>query len=612
MVFSLVLTLSSCDEFFASITGGEENSDNTEKPDNEKPDNEKPEEETPAARTTITAEEWIALEEAYNFSFDVDMIMTQKSSTGESASMTYDVVYNMCEYAGYACIKTVMKNPEGEELKGENEMYLMIKDGKYYDVYEEDGKYYGYEIQSGSMSLSQLLASMQISFNGMTYDEAKGAYKSGGFSYNGMPCDLYIYFADGLPTKIEANGVEKLEDDGEEIDISISLIITVYDVGATAVELPEITIVGSEEGTEENRTTMTEEEFEEFFSMENFTLNLDVEYTVPGYPQFNGSGSGYIKYDGDKRAELSFDEEKETLYVEIDGVEYILYEEDGVYYATPHIENDEDSPLVPSDWTDFVYDSEECAYIFRGTEGENSASWKIYCENGQVVEMVVLYQSVSDGILMNMYLEISFADIGTTVVELPEFILEGDDGETEVRKTITEEEWNYHSEISNFTVYTSVYYTVYDSEGEIIQEQSTTSTIASTDYAYVEVISPDEYTIWACQDGVWYRLTEDEDGNYIGTPDDECPAIDDPENDLDLEFDDLVYNEELEVYEAVVDMNGISITYWFEFENGVAVSVLASSDQTVDEGYIMNVTVYGSYSNVNETEINVPEFVIAE
>lgn len=166
---------------------------------------------------------------------------------------------------------------------------------------------------------------------------------------------------------------------------------------------------------------------------------------------------------------------------------------------------------------------------------------------------------------------------------------ENGDNNTEVRTTVTEEEWNANMEQTNFTV-------------------SIDATTMKCIYCFtdtntrVEFSEPTEFTqYFAIQDGVEYYVVENEDGSWSGAQVDSdlfAASIGDAFG-VNTTYSSWVYDAEKKAYSFEDDDGTI---HWLYFEDGIIVKY-----KEEDEAPLVAI-----FSNIGTTVVEVPEFSIVD
>ncbi len=169
---------------------------------------------------------------------------------------------------------------------------------------------------------------------------------------------------------------------------------------------------------------------------------------------------------------------------------------------------------------------------------------------------------------------------------------ENGDNNTEVRTTVTEEEWNANMEQTNFTV-------------------SIDATTTEYKYMYcitdtntrVEFSEPTEFTqYFAIQDGVKYYVVENEDGSWSGAQYDFAlveVSIGDTVG-INTTYSSWVYDAEKKAYSFEDDDGTI---HWFYFEDGIIAKYETGE---------ADASLVAIFSNIGTTVVEVPEFSIVD
>ena len=233
----------------------------------------------------------------------------------------------------------------------------------------------------------------------------------------------YIYFENGKLTQIVMIG------DAMGVGVDMEIICNISDVGTTKVDIPEYTV----------RDYLVDE------SQWNANLNaLNYTYNAYGYSSMNIDGEySYESISVDVQCAENGCvkvEDYENSYVAfVDGVIYnVIYnEDDGTYVATEQYKGSfsdyEIEETVPvylfSDYSLYTYDSVNDAYkyTFDDTyEGYTcNYSYYVYFENDVITKITynVDMCDLAGNVVGNAYAIVVFTNVGTTVVELPEFVI---------------------------------------------------------------------------------------------------------------------------------------------------------------------------------------------
>ena len=328
------------------------------------------------------------------------------------------------------------------------------------------------------------------------------------------------------------------------------------------------------------RYTVTEEEWDSWTTYTNYTIEeytdsyrLVDKYTDYAAEFYNGA---ILIFDGDKEYQLKKEDDR-----------YVIYESLSVYH-TPY-------GLLAGGYIydEFTYDPEACAYVLDLME-EMGARWEVKFENGVPVSIIYTQKTISpDGVEQTDVMTKLYTNVGTTVVNLPEYVVEE---APNIRKTATEEEWNIGISLRNFAGdFVSVvdydafefYMCSFKYNGNAIELDGETIVFEDDKKYMLEEV-----------DGTWYA-TEWNEYDFLPTL---IPT--------DLDFNDYEYCESREIY---VPKEGISsdIYYAVGFENGKLSFIIAqtSSDFESLESWatvLFNLNIL----EIGTVTIEVPEYVI--
>lgn len=184
----------------------------------------------------------------------------------------------------------------------------------------------------------------------------------------------------------------------------------------------------------ETRYTITEEEWNAFFNMKNYTLEID--------------DTIYTTNDGISHIELQlhhFEMQSEYAQYIKDYVGhdyYYVVKNGNSYYVEigyngevewAETDRERDSAFMGYDpmceFSDLTYDESKKAYCFATNEESESETYELYFENGKIVKMThtYIYEITDDYGNVETKTDnktFIFSNIGTTVVEVPEFAVE--------------------------------------------------------------------------------------------------------------------------------------------------------------------------------------------
>lgn len=344
-------------------------------------------------RTTITEEEWNKIEDISNFTLEMntnpgkyiievseDFLRLERSnSAGYYANMAYDLKngYLLSETAvGWLAYEGLGVAPSKDELK----------------IFE-----------MGFLD--------KVEFSALTYNEETKSY-----TYQSEDAIYEFRFENGALRSIDARGVDP--EDTTNVKIS--------NVGTTVVEISEYIVINDgkmdpSKADASVRTTVTSEELAAHLDIRNATI---CAATLPDYGE---AGSIILKL-AENGMELSigsvYEDEKQYMAF-IDGIMYSVYERNGEYVASKYASLEEIDTVIATAKENLTID-----YLTYNEEGRyyslnlgDGQDFYFYFENGQLVRgaYVINYGS-GDG---SMEIHFIVTDVGTTIVDLPEFTVNG-------------------------------------------------------------------------------------------------------------------------------------------------------------------------------------------
>ncbi len=327
------------------------------------------------------------------------------------------------------------------------------------------------------------------------------------------------------------------------------------------------------------RYTVTEEEWNSWTTYQNYTIE---EYT-DSYRLVN------------KYTEYALEFESGPIVIIEGDKEYQLIKTGNIYVASDctSLELFHDGLLAGGYvYNEFTYDEEICAYVLDLME-EMGAKWEVKFENGVPVSIIYTEVTVVDGIEKNNVITKLYTNVGSTVVNVPEFIYEE---ELEIRKTVTEEEWNNGVNAGNFV-------------GDflaVIDFDNYDFFMCSFKYAGNAMEFDGEIIVF---EGDKKYMLEEVDGTWYATEWNEydfCAAL----IPAGLNFNDYEYSESEQVYIPKED-TGSDLYYSFGFEDGKFININVRKSMNVeDPGYWEMFTFH--ISEIGTATIDVPEYVIIE
>ena len=322
--------------------------------------------------------------------------------------------------------------------------------------------------------------------------------------------------------------------------------------------------------------TVTEEEWNAFTEYHNYTIEQvgNDYHLVHKYTEDALEMDEYtILFIGERQYYL---EESENGYVAVDCTA-LDFAHDGL--------------LAGAVYDEFVYDEELCAYVCDLTD-EMGTRWEIRFENGVPVSMTAIITSAVDGVEETEVIQSYYTNVGTTVIEIPEYVIEEDE-DANVRWTATEEEWDLCVSGGNFT---ATFFAMKDFKTTECSFKSTGNAI-ELDGKCIVYDNGKKYILEEI-DGTWYA-SEWNDFDISATM---IPA--------ELSFDDFEYSEDSNMYVQKED-NGSGLFYSVKFRDGVLSYVMVQKSlDPADPGYL---DVFGfTVTDIGSAVIEIPEYVITE
>lgn len=327
---------------------------------------------------------------------------------------------------------------------------------------------------------------------------------------------------------------------------------------------------------EQTRYTVTEEEFYAATVERNYTI----EQTSSTYHLVHKYTEDALEMEG-------------GIILFIDDKQYSLEDEGGIYvaYDCTDLEFTNAGMLAGGYYEEFTYDETTHAYVCDLME-EMGTRWDIWFEDGVLVRMLVTLVNVVDGVEELSCINSIYTNIGTTVIDVPEFVFE-EDYVDPTRRTVTEEEWNLNASVSNFVAnfYASsngeYLFATFISDGNAIEFNGEIIVFENGKRYKLEEI-----------DGVWYA----KEWNDFDIFPSFIPS--------GLSFDDFEYSEEMGSY-VLKEKTESGLYYSLSFEDGVLLGFLAQESLDVsDPGYFEMFTF--SVAEIGTAVIDVPEYVIVE
>lgn len=327
------------------------------------------------------------------------------------------------------------------------------------------------------------------------------------------------------------------------------------------------------------RYTVTEEEWNSWTTYPNYTIE-----------EFTDSYRLVNKY-----TEYAIEFENGSIVIIEGDKEYQLIEGDEGYvaYDCTSLEFFHDGLLAGGYvYDEFTYDAEIGAYVLDLME-EMGAKWEVKFKNGVPFSIIYTEVTVVDGIEKSNVITKSYTNVGTTVINVPEFVY---DEKEEIRYTVSEEEWNNGVNAGNLV---GDFLTIVDPDNFDLYTCSFKYTGNAIELdGKIIVFEGDKKYLLEESDGTWYA-SEWNEYDFCATL---IPA--------GLDFNDYEYSESKNIY-LPKDDTGSDVYYSFGFEDGrlTFISVRKSLD-IKDPGYLDMYTF--SIREIGTATICVPEYVIVE
>lgn len=323
---------------------------------------------------------------------------------------------------------------------------------------------------------------------------------------------------------------------------------------------------------EEIRYTITESEWEALTKESNFTLVKpslgSVEKFTNHLLDVNGSITLFI---GEKQFSITQEEECWVAY-------------DHTFMDLAH------GPLFEGmNYSDYQYDEEEKIYYNKDFE-EYGRKFEIRFENGIPTSINVVYSDRNNVFDYENKFEVIIKDIGTTIIDLPEYIFEHE-YYAMFDYTITEEVWNKYANQTNYVL--DVY--GFNNYEMIHFVQKSSGDAYEIDDSIIVIENGKKY-ILELKDDVWYAK------EYVNKKMWEGLLL------KDFDYNDFEYDKETRKY---VQKNNIEndIVYSLAFEEGQLLYIFAEKISDPSNPDLFDVIAY-DVIEIGTVEIDVPEYVI--
>ena len=346
--------------------------------------------EQSGVRTTITREEWVALSNATNYTCRI-----------------YSSAMEIAVWAGDDAIRIYYSYDYGEYPVTSVSIYEYATG---ITLIETATGWVGYEkmetVEPGDYPLNLVIPFTEKMYDELVYDESDKSYS---WSLSGET--IKFYFKDGelVDTKV-------ISSDSSDLGIEIK------NIGTTVVEIPEYTIINDgkidpSKADSSVRTTITDEDLLNFIDNPNFTVTAAI-----GEPLSGEVATIIIKANANA-IELNvsqFGMDESQYFAIVDGILYSIERYGSGHLATSM--GDVDSilaqlgPIEDVSIVDYLVYDEEGRYYTLDIDG---TKFYLFFEDGNLVKAIYMMDSYAGT------LEITFVvtDIGTTVVEIPEYTI---------------------------------------------------------------------------------------------------------------------------------------------------------------------------------------------
>ena len=342
--------------------------------------------------TTITSADFEALLNMNNFTITGDIIfyhLSMKQTETESV--------------------TVVEMPS---MGITQETYTAIIDGYIYDI---ESQYSGYVATSTGEAAESMPGFLDIFPGSLTLSDLKYNEEGRYYEIESDEMKLCLFFENGKLVKLVVVG------DVMDMSASIEIELNVTDIGTTKVDLPEYTVYV-------DPNAITEEQWNEIMSSNNYTFHAEgyqyeiindemsesdvdiyVESGDNGYKAENPNSTGILVFEDDVTYSLSYDPETD-IYV---GIVVSITKND-----VPKIGAAFDLDLT---YSDFYYFKHLGVYSYSSYTEEKEIKIDVYFEDGELVQICLYERNTDDSYYSNITMK--FSKIGTTVVELPDFVV---------------------------------------------------------------------------------------------------------------------------------------------------------------------------------------------
>lgn len=328
-------------------------------------------------------------------------------------------------------------------------------------------------------------------------------------------------------------------------------------------------LVGCGQSNNEKKYTITKEEWNALVGQCNYTVESK-----------DNEGSIFYNYI-QKYTEQAIDLNG-TIVIFLEDKQYTLSEEETGWIATDctSLNFEKGCLLVNYNFEDFTYDESKNVYV---SEIQDQNYWnEILFENGVLIKITTFIMK-EDLNLENCHkIEKVFTNIGTTVIDIPEYTFAFEDSVT----TVTEETWNKYMNEYNFSIKPFLL----DSNE---MEKNVQLSIEGAYYLRGKY--------YVLKDDKIYLLSETDNG-WIGEEIDSFPGY---HGSLlrGISFSEVEFNQTDEAYVTKnIDENGMR--YHFYFEKGIPVIIYVENTLSPD------LSEYYLVEQIGEITFELPEYVI--
>ena len=519
------------------------------------------------ARAAITEMEWLKAFNINNYSLEII-----------SGNEKYH--YDITEKAFFG---ELFEKKDGSFVSSEK-VYLDITNG--YQIEQTENGWVGSKIELTGEEMHEMIAMFvpKINFADLVYQEATKSYL-----YKNEDIIFDFYFENGKIVRME--GMSTLPDDDSQIILS--------NVGTTTVELPEYSV---------DKYAVSYDEWNANMNAKNYTVDMKATITQTA----NGEEIGRME------SSVVLKQGTDAIYQIADGTEHysvlvgdtwckLALKEDGKYVVDAYYDYDPLDSIADmmstftnghTSYHDYNYNAQSKSYSYSFKDYERSGACYFYFEDGEITKIEIRFSISSSGSIQEWNIVCDFSDVGTTVVEVPEFT-------EEENERITLEEWCENMNAINYTFNKSM--SVLNGETTLYMNAEITHSENGYIYIATHDYGEDVYTqtyIMAYRNGVAYELNEI-DGQYFGraTTESTHQTIGylfglQSEEDIKAGYELLTYDKETDSY--VWSINGQSV--YFYFIDGVLYKMQLSVDTEMTY----------EFSNIGTTVVEIPDFTISE